>query len=307
MIRLILPLVGAIAFIGCAPQSDDKVTSGIPADDKYTPGVPVSGNYDNFAKGFLESHCYDCHDGDTTKGDLNLVDLGPVDETSAAVWKTVWAQVSLKEMPPKKKSQPEVIERLKFSDWIVKELQRVMKDKGGFKAHLDPLKGNFVDHDLLFGTVPEGLELVPTSSPPRLWRVTPQEHITRLNELINTEPTFDPEKPGVRTRGDVVPTNHRGELKLYFGTERIIKWKGQGAEALAVKSVPEVLSSAKAHGLENYPDLYSVNSAEATQILGKAESILRYMARGPLSIANPEQITDDPDTYEKLKPKSLSE
>ena len=28
----------------------------------------------------------------------------------------------------------------------------------------------------------------------RIWRVTPQEHITRLNELINTEAEFDPEK-----------------------------------------------------------------------------------------------------------------
>jgi hypothetical protein len=44
------------------------------------------------------------------------------------------------------------------------------------------------------------------------------------------------------------------------------------------------------------PDFYTVNSAEATQILGKAEDILRYMAYGPLSIANPEQITDDPKT-----------
>ena len=58
-----------------------------------------------------------------------------------------------------------------------------------------------------------------------------------------------------------------------------------------------VLSSARDHGLENYPDLYTVNSAEATQILGAAEDIIRYMAYGPLSIANPEQITDDPKTY----------
>jgi hypothetical protein len=56
--------------------------------------------------------------------------------------------------------------------------------------------------------------------------------------------------------------------------------------------------------LENYPDFYSVNSSEATQILGKAEDILRYMAYGPLSLAEfPEQITDDPKTYEKVKPK----
>ncbi|MBT4274482.1 MAG: DUF1588 domain-containing protein, partial [Verrucomicrobia bacterium] len=100
------------------------------------------------------------------------------------------------------------------------------------------------------------------------------------------------------TRGDVVPTNHGGGLKLYFGVDRIIKWQGGTvAYATSVKSVPVVLSSARKHGLENYPDLYTVNSAEATQIIGKAEDILRYMAYGPLSIANSEQITDDPDTY----------
>ena len=75
------------------------------------------------------------------------------------------------------------------------------------------------------------------------------------------------------------------------------------AYATAVKSVPVVLSSARKHGLENYPDFYTVNSAEATQILGKAESILRYMAYGPLSLVGyPEQITDDPKTYDAVKP-----
>ena len=267
--------------------------------ETYTPGEPVRVKFDGFAQDFLDFHCYDCHDDDTQKGDLNLMELGQIDETNAAVWKSVWAQVSLQEMPPKKKDQPEVIERLRFSDWIVSELTRVMKDKGGFQAHLDPHKGNFLDHDLLFGTLPDGIKLAPTSSPARIWRVTPQEHITRLNELINTEPKFDPEKPGLRTHGDVVPTNHGGELKLYFGTDRIIKWQGGTvAYATSVKSIPVVLSSARKHGLENYPDFYTVNSSEATQILNKAEDILRYMAYGPLSLAKPEQITDDAGTYE---------
>ncbi len=271
----------------------------------YTPGEPVRGKFKDFALGFLDKNCLECHDDVTTKGDLNLLDLGPVDETNAAVWKSVWAQVTLGEMPPKDKSQPEVVARLRFSDWIVAQLQREMKKKGGFQAHIDPLKGNFVDHDLLFGPLPDGIELAPTSSPARIWRVTPQEHITRLNELINTEPAFDPQKPGLRTRGDVVPTNHGGELKLYFGTDRITKWVGGTvAYATAVKSVPVVLSSARKHGFENYPDFYTVNSAEATQILGKAEDILEYMAYGPLSLVGmPEQITDDPKTYDAVKPK----
>ena len=275
------------------------------AAEIYTPGEPPEGDFKTYARAFLENNCFDCHDGDTTKGDLNLAELGPVDETNAAVWKSIWAQVTLQEMPPKKKSEVEIIDRLRFSDWVVAELQRVMKDKGGFQAHLDPNKGNFVAHDLLFGSLPKGIRLVPTSSPARIWRVTPQEHITRLNELINTEPAYDPAKPGQRTRGDVVPTNHGGELKLYFGTDRIIRWEGGTvAYATAVKSVPVVLSSPRKHGLENYPNFNTVNSSEATQILGKAEDILRYMAYGPKSLIGfPEQITDDPKTYDKIKPK----
>ncbi|MBT5708775.1 MAG: DUF1588 domain-containing protein, partial [Verrucomicrobia bacterium] len=161
----------------------------------------------------------------------------------------------------------------------------------------------FVDHDLLFGSLPESIELAPTSSSARLWRVTPEEHITRLNALINREPEFDPTKPGLRTKGDVVPTNHGGELKLYFGTDRIVKWTGGTvAYATAVKAVPAVLSSSRVHGLDKYPDFYTVNSAEATQIMGLAEDLIRYMADGPLSIAEPWQITDNGKAYDNAKP-----
>ncbi|MEQ9407861.1 MAG: DUF1588 domain-containing protein [Fuerstiella sp.] len=263
--------------------------------EDYTPGQKVNKDFASFARPFLTSHCVDCHGETEPEGDLSLHDLGPVDEVNAGTWRSVWAQVTLKEMPPREMEQPGIVQRLRFSDWIVGELTRVMRDKGGFYDHLDPGKANFVDHDLLFGPLPDGIRLVPTSSPARIWRVTPQEHITRLNELINTEPEFDPEKPGLRTHGDAVPTNHGGELKLYFGTDRIIQWQGGTvAYATSVKSVPAVLSSARDHGLENYPDFYTVNSAEATQIMGIAGDIIRYMADGPLSIAQPYQITDDP-------------
>lgn len=263
--------------------------------EAYVPGEKLNQDFAGFARPFLDAHCIDCHSGAAPEGNLALDELGPVDEVNAAVWNSVWAQVTLKEMPPKDADQPDVVGRLQFSDWVVGELTRVLRDKGGFRAHLDPDKGNFVDHDLLFGPLPDGVKLRPTSSPARLWRVTPQEHITRLNELINTEPEFDPANPGLRTRGDAVPTNHGGELKLYFGTDNIIQWQGGTvAYATAVKSVPAVLASARSHGLENYPDFYSVNSAEATQIMGVANDLIRYMAYGPLSIAEPYQITDDP-------------
>ena len=271
--------------------------------ETYTPGVPEGLDFESFSGPFLRSHCVDCHSGDSPEGNLSLDDLGPVDDLNIEVWKNVWAQVTLREMPPKEVDSPDVVDRLKFSDWVVSELEAALEDEGGFTSPKDPNKGNFVDHELLFGDLPDSISLNPTSSPARIWRVTPQEHITRLNELINREPAYDPLKPGQRTRGDVVPTNHGGELKLYFGTDRIIKWQGGTvAYATAVKSVPVVLSTARDHGFENYPYLYSVNSAEATQILAVAEDIIKYMAYGPLSIANAYQITDDPASIaDKMK------
>ena len=96
---------------------------------------------------------------------------------------------------------------------------------------------------------------------------------------------------------------------MYFGTDRIIRWEGGTvAYQTAVKSIPVVLSSNRKHGFENYADFYSVNSSEATQILAKAEDILKYMAYGPMSLVEfPEQITDNPKTYDAIKPKRIFE
>src|SRR5690606_28310579 len=113
--------------------------------ETYTPGQMIDKDFKGLAGPILAKYCADWHGETEPEGNLSLSDLGPVDEVKAATWKSVWAQVTLKEMPPEEMPQPEVLERLQFSDWIVGELSRVMRDKGGFQAHLDPGKGNFVD------------------------------------------------------------------------------------------------------------------------------------------------------------------
>lgn len=178
------------------------------AGDVFTPGQRVNKTFKEFAEPFLVNHCADCHGETTKEGGLSLHDIGPVTEVNADKWQFVWAQVTLRELPPRDESHLPMVERLRFSEWIVGELRRVKAAAGGFHLDQDPSKGNFLDHDLLFGPLPEGIRLVPTSWPARLWRVTPQEHITRLNELINLEPAYDPERPGLRVHGDAVPVNH---------------------------------------------------------------------------------------------------
>ena len=256
------------------------------ARDVYIPGQDPNLTFDGFAEGFLAEHCLECHDDLTEEGGLSFENLGPLDETNTTLWKSIWAQVTVGQMPPKDHSQPPVIDRLLFSDWAVKELQGA---KGGFADHLDPNKGNYVDHNLLFGPLPSGIELIPTSSPARIWRLTREEHLTRLNELINKEPAYDPAVPGGRSHGDAVPVDESGFLKLYFGRGRILHNPGQGN---SLKAEPAVFATAKTHGLENYPHLYSINSSQALQIESLADDILRYMAMGPHSFANPAQFTD---------------
>ncbi|MCA9086679.1 MAG: hypothetical protein KDA81_21630, partial [Planctomycetaceae bacterium] len=136
------------------------------ADEKpYTPGQGVAEDFEDYAKVFLQKHCMDCHGETDPAGAFSMHDLRPVDEISAGIWRSIWAQVTLKEMPPADADQPDVIERLRFSEWIVGELTRALSDKGGFRDHLDPNKGNYVDHDLLFGPLPDGIKLAPTSTP----------------------------------------------------------------------------------------------------------------------------------------------
>ncbi|MEM7385138.1 MAG: DUF1587 domain-containing protein, partial [Verrucomicrobiota bacterium] len=58
---------------------------------------------------FLASHCYDCHDDDVSKSDLNLADLpfDPARPSNFGTWARVFERVESGEMPPKKKPRPE--------------------------------------------------------------------------------------------------------------------------------------------------------------------------------------------------------
>lgn len=248
--------------------------------------------FESLALPFLDQYCMDCHDAETQKGDISLEELAAVNSENAELWQSVWEQVALKEMPPKdKKSQPELMDRLRLSNWITSEMERAMKNEGGFHKHHHPTKGNHLDHELLFGEIPTGLE--PPSTPARIWRIHPQEHLVRLNDLIDYEPEYDPAHPGVRTRGDAIPWNQDGEVKVYYALDRITGWVGgTAAFAAAITGFPPVLTTIRDPGLKNYASLYSVNGAEATQIASHAEDILRFMAFGPEG--EPYQFVDNP-------------
>ncbi len=256
--------------------------------------------FQSLAKPFLHAHCIDCHGADSQEGKVAFDELSEINSQNAELWQRVWEQVALKEMPPKDEdNQPTGMLRLQLATFITSELTRVLHDQGGFQKHQHPSKGNHLDHDLLFGPLPDGLQ--PASTPARIWRIHPQEHLTRLSALINQEPDFDPDRPGLRARGDFIPPNEDGEVKVYYGLDRVIGWVGgTAAYAAAITGFPPILATDDSHGLRDYSNLYSVNGPEATQIARTAEDILRFMAFGPK--AEPYQYANDvKDIDEKYK------
>ncbi len=71
---------------------------------------------------FLEQHCFDCHDGDTSKGDLNLqaIDLSGDTVVSRTLLVSLYDQVADHEMPPKNKKQPAEAARAEFLAHLAK-------------------------------------------------------------------------------------------------------------------------------------------------------------------------------------------
>ena len=231
-------------------------------------------------KSFLAKYCVDCHGDDTQEGDVSFHQLTRVRANNTRLWKSIWEQVAVKEMPPREEAQPTLEERQQLADFVIAGMQRALKDKGGYHEHLHPSKGNLLDHELLFGELPENLE--PTSSPARIWRLHPQEHFTRLNELVTTERPYNPETPGVRTRGDQVPEHYQRGNNIYLGVQDTIDWVGTSFSLHSgLSKLTPVLSTKVKRGLRHYPYLYSVNAAETLRIASDAEAIIRFMAYGP--------------------------
>ncbi len=85
---------------------------------------------------FFENYCYNCHDPESEKGDLNLQDLSRkiTNATDAEHWQDILDQMNAGEMPPKKKKQPSKEELSAVIGDLTKvlfEAEEKLKDSGG--------------------------------------------------------------------------------------------------------------------------------------------------------------------------------
>jgi len=84
---------------------------------------------------FFETHCYDCHDADNAKADLNLKALSRNigDSADALNWQDILDKLNAGEMPPKKKRQPAKEELAKVVGDLTESLQaaqKLLRDSG---------------------------------------------------------------------------------------------------------------------------------------------------------------------------------
>ena len=85
---------------------------------------------------FFDQHCFDCHDGDKKKGNLDLTALQPSFSSpeNFARWVKVHDRIESGEMPPKKKERPPESEKVATLKWLRDSLiaaeQKRLADEG---------------------------------------------------------------------------------------------------------------------------------------------------------------------------------
>ena len=116
-------LTGLLA--GCSPSGSD---TGVP--------TPKSVSTPKSVEPFFKSYCYDCHDADTTKGDLDLEALtrNIADSADALNWQDILDKLNAGEMPPEDKKQPTREELAIVVGDLTESLQaaqKMLRDSGG--------------------------------------------------------------------------------------------------------------------------------------------------------------------------------
>ena len=143
--------------------------------------VSPAFHVDTKAGEILDQYCFSCHEDGTTKGDVRLDNLDTLPQSERLdLMNRMLEQVYLKQMPPKKKTQPSDEEREQLVSWLSGDLHAHNASKLENKLRL-PAYGNYVDHEKLFS----GKITDAPYTPARRWLVSPQIFRYKVHELLS--------------------------------------------------------------------------------------------------------------------------
>jgi len=155
----------------------------------------------------LDYYCFECHDADKQKGDVRFDNLHQLPlQAQLDLLNKMQEQGHFGQMPPKKKSHPEVDEKEALLAWMGIELKKHNASKLENKLR-DHDYGNFVSHKKLFS----GKIKDKPYTPARRWLVRPEIFNERVKDIFHlegkernvgffgvTNPFVLPERSGVR-------------------------------------------------------------------------------------------------------------
>ena len=121
---------------------------------------------------FLKEHCLRCHGPDKQAGKFRLDPLkGNLTPVAGEVphWQAILERLATGEMPPKEEPRPDRDATQKMIAWLEESLRQAGSESTITRELAFPVKGNTVDHDLLFG---DATGRVPGGDP-RIWRRQP--------------------------------------------------------------------------------------------------------------------------------------
>ena len=135
----------------------------------------------------LKNFCYDCHDGDSEKGDVRIDNMDALKLTDRLdLLNRLQEQIYIGEMPPKKKKkQPTEDQRHEMIELITLELKKYNANKLEEKLRR-PEFGNYVKHEKLFSG--EFINL-KGYTPDRRWLISEFIFNERINRIIDFKST----------------------------------------------------------------------------------------------------------------------
>jgi hypothetical protein len=166
-------------FVGCLLSGISCLASLPTEQDAKDSDFKVPPNAENL----LAKFCYDCHDEDVAKGDIQLDQLESLNSLARLdLLNNALEQVYSGEMPSKKGKQPTEKERQELVDWIWGELKvnhaSKLEDKLRYYKY-----GNYINHDKLFS----GEIQTPPYTKSRRWRVNELIYHERVNDVFELE------------------------------------------------------------------------------------------------------------------------
>jgi|TARA_B110000914_G_scaffold166213_1_gene146763 hypothetical protein len=155
------------------------IESAVAAEEKTSPARSFLIPKETDA--LLDNYCYDCHDGETQKGDIRLNHLAGLENSKRLdLLNRMQEQLYFQHMPPKKKDQPDEKERMVLLDFLSKELAEF--DASTLEGKLQkPEFGNYVDHEKLFSGEHRDL---PAFTRDRRWLVSEYIYNAKFQRML---------------------------------------------------------------------------------------------------------------------------